>query len=301
MSHMSSIDPAKRQVLVNLGNRFVVFGPSGGLPEPLRFRPEDTAILPRLADESDAAEVRIIDTLQVHGMTRGTREPQGPAVDLELIDSAGKHVLVEVKVRERDPKQRDLQLAREQVDAIKSTGKDLEVWFFNTEKLKLTMMGHGEKGLRIDHLVPLNVWEKTSQGTFERQRVVQEVEDWLRRIEQLYANVQDWLRDVRDLKFEQTRHVIMSEEMMHEFAVMERELAILDVIRDNEVVISFVPRGLWLIGAWGRIDLISKNRTTTLIAIKKDDSYEWRLAEQYNRRETRIFDKSALLELMSGQ
>jgi hypothetical protein len=37
MNNSDSIDPAKRQVLVNLGNRFVVFGPGGGLPESVPF------------------------------------------------------------------------------------------------------------------------------------------------------------------------------------------------------------------------------------------------------------------------
>jgi hypothetical protein len=71
MNNRPSIDTAKRQVLVNLGNRFVVFGPEGALPEPLRFDPENSAILPRVLDESEVAEARIAETLQVSGMTRG--------------------------------------------------------------------------------------------------------------------------------------------------------------------------------------------------------------------------------------
>jgi hypothetical protein len=53
MNSAPNIDPANRQVLINLGNRFVVFGPEGGLPEPLRFDPKNSPTVPRVADELD--------------------------------------------------------------------------------------------------------------------------------------------------------------------------------------------------------------------------------------------------------
>jgi hypothetical protein len=79
MNNITPIDPAKRQVLVNLGNRFVVFGPDGGLPEPLRFDPIDSIATPRVADESEVAETRIAETLRISGMTRGTHGLNEPA------------------------------------------------------------------------------------------------------------------------------------------------------------------------------------------------------------------------------
>ena len=148
MNSSSPIDPARRQVLVNLGNRFVVFGPDGGLPEPLRFNPGDSPILPRVADESEAAETRIAETLQVSGMTRSTtgRETAENA-DIELVDSIGNRILIDVKVRERDPKERDLKLGTELLDLAKSKGQNLEVWFLNIERLCMAI----SKGEREEH------------------------------------------------------------------------------------------------------------------------------------------------------
>jgi hypothetical protein len=300
MNTTPSIDPEKRQVLVNLGNRFVVFGPEGGLPEPIRFDPENSAILPRVADEREVTEARIAETLQVSGMTRGTPGAKSADdADIELVDPAGHRILVDVKVRERDPKQRDLQWGTEQLTLAKSKGRELEIWFFNIDRLMLTVMRLDGSVLRFDHLAALNVWEKTPEGVFERQRVVEEVEDWQRRVERLYADVRVWLGDKEDLRFEQTRTVTMSEEMMREFAVTDRELAVLDVLRGDQVVASFVPRGLWLVGAWGRIDVITKDGTSALVAIKNLDRFEWKLTSPKYRH--RSFDKFALLELMSGQ
>jgi Holliday junction resolvase-like predicted endonuclease len=303
VTNTSSIDPANRQVLVNLGNRFVVFGPGGGLPEPLRFDPQNSPILPRVADEGDVAESRITETLQVSGMTRVIPGPDVATgnADIELVDPAGNRILVEIKVRERDPRQRDLTSGIERLNLAKSEGQNLEEWFFNTERLKLTVMRLDGADLRFDHFVPLNVWEKTTDGIFERRRVVEEVEDWLYRVEHLYSEIREWLGDNNDLSFEQTRTVTMSEEMMQEFAVTDRELSVLDVLRGDQVVASFVPRGLWLIGAWGRIDVITRDSTSILVAIKNLDTFEWQLTSRDDRQRSRYFDKSALLDLIGSQ
>lgn len=302
MNSVSPADPDRRQILVNIGNRFVVFGPEGGLPEPLRFDPDASPTLPRVADESEVAESRITETLQVAGMTRAQSQSAGDiGADIELVNSAGDHIRVEVKVKERDPKSRDFDTGMEHLNLAKSKNQRAEVWFFNIERLKLTVMRLEGSALQFDQLVPLNVWEKTSEGIFERNRVVDEVEDWVRRIERLYAQVREWAVDKGDLRLEQTRTVTMSEEMMQKFAVTDRELPILDVLRGDQVVTSFVPRGLWLIGAWGRIDIITKKRTWILVAIKKDNEFEWRLVSSEDRRQTRPFEKASLVELTSAQ
>src|SRR5271165_2708572 len=142
MSNAQSIDPARRQVLVKLGNRrFVVFGPAAGLPEPLRFAPEDLPDLPRVADESEGTHARIIDTLQVSGMIRRSPDREDRQIaDVELLDSFGNRTLVEVKVREREPRSRDVELGTEQLDRARSRGENLEVWFVNIERLNLTVM-----------------------------------------------------------------------------------------------------------------------------------------------------------------
>jgi hypothetical protein len=303
MADSASVDTVNRQVLINLGNRFVVFGPDTGLPEPLRFDPKNSPILPRVADESEDAETRIAETLEVSGMARVAPSPDAAAndSDIELVDHAGNRILIDIKVRETEPKRRDMRSGTERLSRAKAEGRNLEVWFFNIERLRLTVMRLDESNLRVDNLVPLNVWTRTSEGIFERQRVIEEVDDWLRRVEHLYSDVRAWLEDKRDLRTEQTRIVTMSEEMMQEFAVTDRELSVLDVLRDDQVVASFVPRGLWLIGAWGRIDIITRDRTWTLNAIKQLQKFEWKLASPENRGQLLCFDKSVFLEILDGK
>jgi hypothetical protein len=291
-----------RQILVNLGNRFVVFGSNGGLPEPIRFDPSDSPILPRVADERENPETRILETLKIYGMRKVEADnAEIGHADLAFVDAAGKRLLIDVKIRERDPRKRDLELGTRLIEDAKLKDQELEIWFFNIERLKLTIMRKETKYLHFDELVPLNVWEKTSEGVFERQKVIDEVDDWARRVHQLYADVRGWLEGDGSLVFDESRTVTMSEEMMQEFAVTDRELAVLDLLRDEQVLLSFVPRGLWLIGAWGRIDIISKSGTAVLVAIKDKEVFTWMLASSNDRRHTKLFDKETLLALVDDK
>jgi hypothetical protein len=83
----SPVDPSQRQILVNLGNRYVVFGPAASLPQPILFNPEtDSEALPRVADESEVSEARIIQTVRVSGMTKLAEFEETSNADFALLD-----------------------------------------------------------------------------------------------------------------------------------------------------------------------------------------------------------------------
>jgi hypothetical protein len=297
----SPLDPSQRQILVNLGNRYVVFGPAASLPQPILFNPEtDSEVLPRVADESEHAEARIIQTVRVSGMTRLAGLEETSNADFALLDHNGNRVFVDVKVRESDPKRRDFEQWTQRLKAAASTGQILEVWYFNIERSKLGVMHLDQSRLRHDELMPLDVWEKTGEGVFRRAQVVEEVEDWVHRVRGLYDEIQTWLGNRPDLHCEQSRSVIMSEEMMQRFAVTDCEIPVLDVLDANQVIASFVPRGLWLIGSWGRIDVITRDLTHVLVALREEGNFEWRLVSP-ETRQLKPFDKNALLQLVAPQ
>ncbi len=300
MSAEPSTLDASRQVLVNLGNRYAVFAPSPGLPQPIRFNPEtDFGVLPRVVDENEVAEARIAETLRVSGMTRSTAVDPSKA-DIELIDDKGNHILIDIKVRERDPKKRDFDQGQERLKEAAALGQTLEIWYFNIERLKITVMRGLGHNLQLVELTPINVWEKTDDGIFDRARVVEEVDDWINRVSAVYEDVRTWLVDRPNLRFDCSRTVIMSEELMQKFAVADREISVLDVVDGDQVVASFVPRGLWLIGMWGRIDIITRDRTRILVALRREGTLEWRLVTPESRQRTEPFDKNALLATISA-
>jgi len=294
-----TLDASQRQILVNLGNRYVVFGPSASLPQSLLFDPEtDFEILPRVADESEVAEARIRQTLRVAGMKTSTIVDSDSEADVELVDDEGRHIFIDIKVKDGNPKKRDFSHALERVKEAAGIGQTLEIWYFNIERLKLVIV-HPDKS-RIDELTPLNVWEKTADGVFDQAHVIEEVEDWVHRIKTLYDDVRTWLKDQVGLRFESSRTVTMSEEMMQEFAVTDREIPVLDILDSEQVIASFVPRGLWLIGSWGRIDIITRDRTHVLLALRIDGNLAWQMVSHEDRRRMTPFDKNALLALMNN-
>lgn len=86
--------------------------------------------------------------------------------------------------------------------------------------------------------------------------VKRRVDDWSKRITDLFAKLSNWLptgySQIR------SRTVLMHEELMTKFGVSPCMLPILDISRDDKLVASVEPRGLWIIGANGRLDLKSE-------------------------------------------
>jgi hypothetical protein len=300
MTTMSTLEPSQREVLVNLGNRYAVFGPSASLPQSLHFRPDtDFEVLPHDINEGDASEARIVESLRVYGMKRSATIGGLLNADVELLDDDGNRVLIDIKVRERDPKQRDIEQGHQRLIEAERMGQTLEHWYFNIERLKLVIMHLDRSRLRIDELTPLDVWEKTARGVFDRAQVEEEVEDWVRRVATFYEDVRIWLGDRPGLRCEQTRTVTMSEELMQKFAVADRDIPVLDVLDVDQVITSFVPRGLWLIGSWGRIDVITRDRTRVLVALGGPENLEWQLVSPEDRRRMVPFGKTELLALVA--
>ncbi|MFI4988356.1 MAG: hypothetical protein ACHQF3_13025, partial [Alphaproteobacteria bacterium] len=82
--------------------------------------------------------------------------------------------------------------------------------------------------------------------------IARRVTDWAQRIDQLYAKLRSWLPP--DCVAAQSRTVTMHEELMKKAKIAPKELPVLDVSRNGNVVLSIEPRGLWVVGTNGRLD-----------------------------------------------
>lgn len=295
---MSKHSPLPAQFLVNLGNRFVVFGPEGVAPES-HFAPADhLQDWPRVADESEIAPERIPQTLIVPGFE--VEQPPSPELADIVLRHGDQTTLIEVKVRERDPKRRDFDEAVRLIDAANKLGRDLQVWFFNLERLRAVIVSGSGANLKLQPFVPWDVWSKGEDGPFTRAYVTGRVDDWQARVSAFYETIQAWIADQPDLQTEKTRAMVMSEELMQSFAVTDREIPILDVLRGPTVVASFVPRGLWNIGSRGRIDLITETATRMIVDLSEEGPGDWRLVSTESRRQTTPFDCEVFLGLVNA-
>lgn len=290
--------PAHRQILAMIGNRTVVFG-SAHDHGPLAFSPEkDSVVLPRVAD---VPEARLAENLKVDGYQIVKRPGHLYSFgDLMLQGPDGARLLIDIKLHGGSPKDREryrMALERAIADA---DGVAVEVWRFSPERLTLDIFSLEQGKIRQETLVPLNVWETSVEGIFDRTQVLDRVDDWERRLTAFFAQISEWIADHPTLSVDQTRTVTMSEELMRNYGVDDRELPILDVLDRGEAAASFVPRALWIIGADGRVDLITRSGTEILVYDRNAASPGWRVADRNRRTQLTAFDKAKFFALLEA-
>ena len=260
--------PHDRQIIACLGNRHVLFGSRASLPNRRELGPEDVKVRhPRVTPDHDEAELRIIETLVVEGFEVQASQ-EGRFGDVAIVDADGQCALVEIKAGDRDFAGVDLGRAWMELAPAAEAGERREIWAFNAERLNLGIVwSEGRLSPSFVQLPALNVWEFGDDGSvFDRRQVVQEVDDWVSLVEAVYADVELWAK-AEGLTARRDRIIPMSEELMQNFAVPDRDMPILDLDADGKPVVSMVPVGLWFIGFKGMIDIITRNGTFRLGAV----------------------------------
>jgi hypothetical protein len=124
------------------------------------------------------------------------------------------------------------------------------------------------------------------------------VDDWKRRIQQLYSDVESWLPPGFDAK--PVRIVRMHEELMREHGVAPVDLPVLGILNGSRRAATLEPRGLWVIGANGRLDLVSDDRH--FIIVDKAENLKptrWMVAPLADRTNLRPFTADALRAALS--
>lgn len=144
----------------------------------------------------------------------------------------------------------------------------------------------------------MNVLEELLEERVDRAYVERRVDGWQETIERLYADVVSWLPP--DWQAWKDGTIPMHEELMQRFGIPERNLPLMHLKRDGILQGRFEPRGLWIIGANGRIDLILPPRH--YLIVNREDSLEpsrWMLASILERREQRLFDRNVLHDILT--
>jgi hypothetical protein len=91
-------------------------------------------------------------------------------------------------------------------------------------------------------------------------QIEKRADDWIERLDALRAQMEAWLQtsEFAHLGIVDQPAVTMSEELMHRFGVQPRKMPAFEIRTGNQRVMRFIPRGLWTIGANGRVDLVTK-------------------------------------------
>ena len=89
--------------------------------------------------------------------------------------------------------------------------------------------------------------------TIDAEYIQRRVNDWNERVNQLFALINDWLPEGWEAK--QGPSVVMHEDLMRKHDVGATQIPTLELSDRVGHVAKIVPRGLWIIGTNGRLDL----------------------------------------------
>ncbi len=96
------------------------------------------------------------------------------------------------------------------------------------------------------------LYDVTSEST-DAKHVQRRVEDWEERVNNFYIKISDWLRDGWESR--KGTPVVMHEPLMRKYGIAARQIPTLELFNQSNDIVKLEPRGLWILGNNGRIDL----------------------------------------------
>lgn len=130
-------------------------------------------------------------------------------------------------------------------------------------------------------------------GELSEVRIIQRVDDWKNRIAALYEQVCTWLPS--DMSADKHSTLPMHEDLMKKYDVGETEVPILNIYQHGKWIAKLVPRGLWIIGANGRLDLFARNGQWVLVDRAENfQGPDWQIAPAEHRRSVEPLTREAL-------
>lgn len=132
----------------------------------------------------------------------------------------------------------------------------------------------------------------------DKVQVERQVRDWRKRISDLYVTIGDWTKQT-EYSIKIGNKIMMYEELMARFNVDPMEINTADVYKDERIVLTFKPKGLWTIGANGRVDILSMRGSYVLLdTAEQFRNPKWKL---YNgdKKSGVDFTKHSFLQLLN--
>lgn len=134
-----------------------------------------------------------------------------------------------------------------------------------------------------------------------KEHLVERIKDWKERISNLYKMINTWLEEKQGYSIRISDKVNMYEELMKRFGIEQQFLDVADIYKDNKIILTIKPVGLWIIGANGRIDLISKDGSFIMVDIA--DHFEdpnWTIFRSNDRRNSQILSKELFFDILNN-
>ncbi len=131
----------------------------------------------------------------------------------------------------------------------------------------------------------------------DRSQVERGVRDWIKRISDLYSTIKSWTKHT-EYSIKTGGKVLMYEELMGQFNIPPVEIDTADIYKDDRIVLTIKPKGLWIIGVNGRIDILSPHGSYTLVDTSEPfKTPKWKLYNS-DKRNGLDFTKQSFLQLL---
>lgn len=130
-----------------------------------------------------------------------------------------------------------------------------------------------------------------------RDEVQHRIDDWLGRLDTLFQRSEEWARD-HGWTVSRIGPTPMDEDLMRRHAMSPAEQPVLKLEGPDGAYALFKPKGLWVIGANGRVDLYTPKGA--FILVDQADAFrapEWRLFRASEKREGIPYGPELLSEL----
>ena len=93
----------------------------------------------------------------------------------------------------------------------------------------------------------------------------------------------------------------MYEELMQKYGIEKQLIDVADIFKHDKLILSIKPVGLWIIGANGRVDLITKNDLFIMVDLAGwQKKSKWTIFKSNDRRNGKIFSKEIFYELIGN-
>lgn len=127
----------------------------------------------------------------------------------------------------------------------------------------------------------------------DKEYIDKKSDGWISKVERLYADIKDALKNDSDVRFKSEQYMVMQEELMQEYGVPPKKVPIFDLFVGNQLRATFKPVGLWVVGAKGRIDILTKEGSYILVDLGEDDAHpDWKVFTPKNRKKGSAFNSS---------
>ena len=132
----------------------------------------------------------------------------------------------------------------------------------------------------------------------EPEYVLQRVEDWEHRLEDLYSLIRSWLPSYWEAT--EAENVVMHEKLMQIAGVEPRKIPTLKLSNHGNGTVIFEPRGLWVLGTNGRVDVKFKGRRYFICDYADyHEQPDWTVVNASNWRDVEPLSQEWLIQFLN--